>query len=250
MDISDFDFLSNCDESQYSPLFDKSSTTEPLLEPLSDSDEDDEIDQLSVHSENADEDDDEFSETEKELNCVPAKTKIESLDISKQNFQIDLNSIDLSREISMRNYAKSIVNPLKFNDNSIASDKSLVAKITSLWISIEKTLFYKYYWYARIEYLQGVRTLGRLINSHPEWIRDGKYSTVTDWISGKWVSEIYLPNLLHFEIEKELEPLSEFTCRRCKKTGRVSVNEKQMKSKDEGGTVFYECDNCGNHWKE
>lgn len=118
------------------------------------------------------------------------------------------------------------------------------------WHEIEKEMFYRYFLYNQGEYISGIRTLARLYRKHHN---DSKWNDICpsalDWVECKWKKIFY-----EYKPPKQenQEALSEFTCRRCKKKGTVSVRREQIKSKDEGETVFYTCEDpkCGVTWKE
>jgi hypothetical protein len=121
--------------------------------------------------------------------------------------------------------------------------------ILKLWDDIEKFLFYKYYWFSRIEYTQGVRTLARLISNHPDWFIK-KYNSVEAVVKGIWHQEIYKPQILGFETEENDAAVSAFHCKYCDRKGKVSISIRQTASNDEAENVYYKCGDCGKTWKD
>jgi DNA-directed RNA polymerase subunit M/transcription elongation factor TFIIS len=144
-----------------------------------------------------------------------------------------------------------------FEFNSIhlvpCPDRELREKAMNLsqdpfWKEIEHAMFYRYFLYNPFEYTAGIRTLIKLYRKYKEeWHKT--WPTPQEWVDCHWKSHFYT-----FKEARKVEQgaLSEFTCRVCKKKGKVSVRSEQLRSLDEGQTVFYTCEEptCGATWKE
>ena len=117
----------------------------------------------------------------------------------------------------------------------------------SFWHAVEHELFLKVFVFQEEEYRQGIRLLHRLLEEHPEW--NEKYSP-EQIVEGAWKKDFILVEEKVIAAQQDGMMAPDLPCRWCKKKGKVSFLTKQMRSGDEGESVFYQCSFCGGRWRE